>query len=149
MESLTNIKTSIFATIGVLGSIITGLLVVCDTALQTLLIFMVIDYILGLIVAGVFHKSNKTETGTLESLAGWKGICKKVVTLLMVLVGTQLDKITSADYVRYGIIIAFIVNELISITENAGLMGLPIPQLLINAIDILKKQKPTEKEVKE
>lgn len=149
MESLTNVKTSVFTAIGVIGSVIVGLLGGWDTALQTLLIFIVIDYIMGLIVAGVFHKSEKTETGALQSEAGWKGLCKKGVTLLMVLVAAQLDKVMSVDYIRYGIIIAFIVNELISITENAGLMGIPIPQILTNAIDILKKQKTEGNEVRE
>lgn len=145
MENITNVRTSILTVIGMVGSAIIGLLGGWDTALQTLVLFMGIDYLMGLVLAGVFHKSKKTETGTLESMAGWKGICKKGVTLLIVLVATQLDLLMDIDYVRYAVIIAFIANELLSIIENAGLMGIKIPQKLIDAIDILKK----EKEVKE
>lgn len=144
MENLTNIKTNIFTGVCIFGSVVTGLLGGWDTALQTLLIFMVIDFFMGLIVAGVFHKSKKTETGTLQSMAGWKGILKKVVTLLMVLVATQLDMVMEVDYIRYGLILAFMLNELISITENAGLMGVPIPQILTDAIDVLRKQNSKE-----
>lgn len=147
MESLTNIKTSIFTAIGILGSIIAGLLGGWDTALQTLLILMVVDYVMGLIVAGVFQKSGKTETGGLQSNAGWKGLCKKGVTLLFVLVAYRLD-ILVGDVsilgievtVRIAVIIGYIVNELISIVENAGLMGFPVPAVIKKVIDVLAKQ---------
>lgn len=64
-------KNEICAAIGIVGGAIASLLGGWDTALQTLIIFMAIDYITGLIVAGVFHTSPKTKTGTLESRAGW------------------------------------------------------------------------------
>jgi toxin secretion/phage lysis holin len=115
-------------------------------ALQTLMILMALDYVTGLIVAGVFNNSNKTKTGALESKAGWKGLCRKGMTLVIVLVGAQLDKMTgSTDLIRNAVIIGYSANEAISITENAGLMGLPIPNVIKKAIDILK-QKADEKE---
>lgn len=141
MESLTKIKTSIFTAIAIVGSVITGLLGGWDTALQTLLIFMLIDYVSGLVLAGVFKKSTKSDTGALESRAGWKGVCKKGMTLLFVLMGTQLDVLLNVGYIRYGLIIAFIVDEGMSIIENAGLMGIPLPDAITNALDILRKQK--------
>ena len=61
-----------------------------DAAIQTLIVLMAVDYFTGLIVAGVFHTSPKTKTGTLESRAGWKGLCRKGTTLLVVLVGAGL-----------------------------------------------------------
>ena len=109
-------------------------------SLTTLLICMAADYISGLVLAGVFHKSAKTETGGLESKAGWKGLFRKVMTLLLVLIGHRLDLAIGTCYIRDAICIAFIVNEVISITENAGLMGVPIPKVITNAIDILKKK---------
>ncbi len=71
-----------------------------DQALVTLIIFMAIDYISGLIVAGVFHNSKKTESGTLESRTGWKGLCRKCMTLLFVLVAYRLDLAIGVDYIR-------------------------------------------------
>ena len=142
-----HIKTSIVTTIGIIGAIITNLLGGWDTALQTLLLCMAIDYAMGLIVASVFHESKKTDTGTLSSNAGWKGLLKKGVTLLIVLVAAQLDRMSGTDVIRNGAIIAYITIELVSIVENAGLMGIPIPNILKNAIDLLKKKDESSKEV--
>ena len=139
-------KEKICALIGLAGGAISSLLGGWDTGLQTLVIFMAIDYITGLIVAGVFHKSRKTDTGALESLAGWKGLCRKGVTLLIVLVACRIDIIIGVPYVRDATIIAFSTNELISIVENAGLMGIPMPGIITRAIDILTKKAEREGE---
>lgn len=109
-------------------------------SLTTLLIVMAVDYITGLIVAGVFKKSPKTETGALESKAGWKGLIRKGVTLLIVLVACRMDIELGTQYIRDAVIIAFMVNEIISLIENAGLMGIPIPKPILNGIDLLKKK---------
>lgn len=125
---------------GVVGGFIASLFGGWDAALITLVIFMGIDYVTGLIVAGVFHNSGKTESGALESRAGWKGLCRKGVTLLIVLVATRLDIALGSTFIRDAAVIAFIANETISIIENAGLMGIPIPRVIINAIEVLQKK---------
>ena len=131
-------KSVICSIAGGFGSAIAYIFGGWDASIITLLIFMGIDYITGLIVAGVFHKSNKTESGALESRAGWKGLIKKCVTFLFVIIAVRLDILIGENYIRDAVCIAFIVNELISIVENAGLMGLPIPAVITKAIDILK-----------
>ena len=133
-------KEAICTGIGVVGSAIAALFGGWDAALITLMIFMGIDYLTGLIVAGVFHNSEKTENGTLESRAGWKGLCRKGMTLLVVLVACRLDLIMGSNFIRDATIIAFIANETISIIENAGLMGAPIPGVLVKAIEVLKQK---------
>lgn len=133
-------KEIICTAIGIIGSGIAYLFGGWDAALVTLIIFMSIDFASGLIVAGVFHKSKKTESGTLESKAGWKGLCRKVMTLLMVLIAYRLDLAIGVNYIKNAVIIGFMANELISIVENAGLMGLPLPEIISKAIDILTKQ---------
>jgi toxin secretion/phage lysis holin len=133
-------KEGICAAIGICGSLIASLFGGWNASLTTLIIFMGIDYITGLIVAGVFHNSEKTENGTLESLAGWKGLCRKGVTLLVVLVACRLDMAIGSNFIRDAAVIAFIANETISIIENAGLMGIPIPEVIISAIEVLKKK---------
>ena len=139
-------KVKILSLLGCAGSMIASLFGGWDAALVTLLIFMSIDYVTGLIVAGVFHTSEKTENGALESRAGWKGLCRKGVTLLVVLVACRLDIITGANFIRDAVVIAFVVNETISIIENAGLMGIPIPAVITKAIEVLKKKSETESE---
>ena len=119
--------------IGTIGSLLVLLFGGWSTALITLIIFMGIDYLTGLLVAGLFKSSKKSETGALESKAGWKGLCRKGMILLIVLIAYQLD-------VKDAVIIAFIANETISIIENAGLMGVPVPQIIMGAIDILIKK---------
>lgn len=131
-------KESICTGIGVVGGLIAALFGGWDAALITLMIFMAVDYVTGLLVAGVFHNSEKTPNGTLESRAGWKGLCRKGVTLLVVLVACRLDLVTGANFIRDAVVIGFIANETISIVENAGLMGIPIPAVIMQAIDVLK-----------
>ena len=126
--------------IGAVGSLVASFFGGWTTSLTTLLIFMGIDYVSGIIVAGVFHNSPKTETGALESRAGLKGLIRKFSMLLFVLIGYRLDVAVGTTYIRDAVCIAFMVNELISIVENAGLMGLPVPAIITNAIDILKKK---------
>ena len=133
-------KQTLCAIWGLIGSAIASLFGGWDAGLATLLIFMAIDYVSGLVVAGVFHTSNKTNTGSLESRAGWKGLCRKCMTLLFVLVAYRLDLVIGTNYIRDAVIIAFIANETISLVENAGLMGIPLPAVIIKAIDVLQKK---------
>lgn len=139
-------KNMICAALGVIGSYIASLFGGWTASLTTLIIFMMIDYVTGLICAGVFHKSPKTATGALESRAGAKGLFKKFTILLFVLIGHRLDLVIGASYIKDMICIAFMANELLSIVENAGLMGIPVPKVITNAIDILKKESEDEED---
>ena len=133
-------KTEICSIIGAIGAVISSFFGGWSTGLTTLVFFMAVDYISGLVVAGVFHNSKKTDTGALESRAGWKGLCRKCMTFIYVLIAYRLDLSIGTNYIRDAVIIAFMVNELISITENAGLMGLPLPDAIKKAIDILQSK---------
>ena len=132
------------AVLGIIGSWIAHILGGWDLAVETLVIFMGIDFFSGLAVAGIFKKSKKTETGGLESKAGFKGLCRKAMTLIFVIVGYRLDLLMGIDYVRNAVIIGFCVNEAVSIVENAGMMGLPLPKAVINAVEMLKKKADIE-----
>ena len=131
---------SILSIFGITGGFILSLFGGWDTALMVLVLFMAVDYVTGLLVAGVFKTSPKSTRGTLDSRAGFKGLCKKGVTLLIVLVACQLDILMHTQIIRSATIIAFCANEVISIVENAGLMGIPIPAVIINAIEVLKNK---------
>ena len=134
-------KTYICSFLGVLGSIIAGFFGGWDAGMVTLITFMCIDYVRGVIVAGVFKKSKKSKQGALSSKVGWIGLCKKVMTMLIVVVAYRLDLLINTDYIRDAVVIGFCVNELISIIENAGLMGIPLPHVLYDAIEVLKGEK--------
>ena len=133
-------KNGVLSILGVAGAFVSKLFGGWDAALTTLLIFMAIDYLSGIVVAGVFKKSGKSENGALESRAGLKGLCKKGMMLLVVLVAVRLDMMTGTSFLKDAVIVALVANEALSIMENAGLMGVKWPPVISNAIDVLKKK---------
>lgn len=142
-------KNTLCTTIGAVGAYIAAWFGGWNSSLTALVVFMAIDYITGLIVAGVFKNSPKSKNGGLESKVGYKGLCKKCMILLFVLIGHQLDVVIGASYIRDAICIGFMANELISITENADAMGVPLPDVVKNAIGVLKSKSKDNKEEKE
>ena len=111
-----------------------------DTAMVALVVCIAVDYLSGSIVALVFHKSTKTETGAYNSAYGLKGLCKKGLMLLFVLVAVQIDRVLGTDYVRNAVCIGFCTNEILSIMENLGLAGIPMPQAVVKALELLQKR---------
>lgn len=142
---MTNIKAAVLAAVGTLGGAVAALFGGWTSAMTTLIIFIAIDYLTGLIVAGVFKRSGKSESGALESRAGFKGLCCKGMILLILLVACRLDLTLGTAYIKDAVCVAFIANETLSIIENAGLMGVPIPAVITKAIDVLKEDNNDEK----
>ncbi|PGZ55641.1 holin [Bacillus anthracis] len=104
-----------------------------DMFFNALLTLSVIDYSTGVIAAWC--------TGTLKSKVGFKGIAKKVVLFLLVATATQADAIMGTNSaIREATIFFLVGNELLSILENAGRMGIPLPAALTNAVEVLKNQ---------
>ncbi|MDO4803387.1 MAG: phage holin family protein [Lachnospiraceae bacterium] len=132
-------KNIVVAWIGIIGGWLVALAGGWDSALKALIVFMVLDYMTGMIVAGVFHKSKKTENGALSSYVGLIGVAKKVVMLFIVVAGQYVDIVLGVDYFRDAVIIALVTNELISLVENAGLAGIEIP-VLSKAVDLLNEK---------
>lgn len=129
--------------VGIVGSTIAKALGGWDNAVITLVVLMVVDFIMGLLCALVFGKSDKSTNGALSSKACWQGVTKKVCTGLIVVVAHRIDIFVGSDYIRTAVIMAFCVSEIISIMETAGLMGiLPegVQKVLTKAIDILKNK---------
>lgn len=137
---MNHIKEALIGAAGIAGGILSTLYGGWSSSLATLIIFMSLDYLSGLAVAGIFHKSRKTESGALESHAGFKGLCRKGMILLIVLVAARLDMTLNISFVRDGVIIGFIANETISLLENAALMGVKYPKVLNDALDLLNKK---------
>ena len=130
----------LYSLVGVVGGFVAMAFGGWSDALITLIVFMALDYVTGLIVAGIFKKSKKSENGALESRAGFKGLCRKGVALMIVLVAVRLDIVMHTTYIKDAVIIAFVANESISIIENAGLMGIPVPGIIARAIDVLRNE---------
>lgn len=133
--------SKVFFTItAILGSALSYFFGGVDTMFIILCVFLAVDYISGIIVASVFKASAKTETGKLNSSVSFRGLIKKVFVVCLVGVANLLDVALDTNFIRGGVIVAFVTNETISIIENAGLMGIPIPVVLRKAIEILSER---------
>ena len=133
-------KDMVCAAVGLGTGVVSWLVGGFDTPILALIICMGADYVTGLIVAGVFHTSPKTKSGGLDSRVGWKGLARKFVTLLIVVVANLADLLLGLHYIRDAVIAAFCANECISILENAGLMGIRIPRVLTEALEKLGEE---------
>ena len=132
------IKFFTLSSVACVGAAVASLFGGWTGAMTTLVILMLIDYVTGLIVAGVFHASPKSSGGALSSAGGFKGICRKFVILMIVVVACRVDLLLDTSIIRDATCIGFCANELLSITENAGLMGIPLPRKLVDAIEVLR-----------
>ena len=133
-------KETACAAVGLAMGMLSWLVGGFDTPILALVICMGTDYLTGLLVAGVFHASPKTRGGGLDSRVGWKGLARKFVTLLIVVVANLADILLELHYIRDAVIAAFCANECISILENAGLMGIRIPGVLQAALEKLGEE---------
>ena len=120
---------SVFAAIGgVIGGFLGGI----DGFMYTLIAFMIIDYVSGVMVA--------VSDRSLSSAVGFRGICRKVLILALVGMGNLLDVyvIGTGAVIRTAVIFFFLSNEGLSVLENAGKLGLPIPDKLRNVLAQLR-----------
>ena len=126
----------------VIGALTTGLLKVIGEPtqdLKILLLLMVIDLIVGFTVSAVWHKSSKTKSGKVSSKVMFKGIVKKILTLVLVVVAYQIDILLGYDVIRHVVIIAFVVQEIISVIENITITGIKAPDIITKALDVLER----------
>ena len=133
-------KQGICTALGVIGGFLAAAFGGWDAAMAALVTCMAVDFLSGSIVALVFHKSTKSETGSYNSAYGLKGLCKKGLMLLFVLVAVQIDRMLGSDYVRDAVCIGFCSNEVLSIVENLGLAGIPMPDAVTKALEQLQKK---------
>lgn len=112
-----------------------------DAFLESLIILMILDYITGLFCSLIFKKSPKTEDGTYSSQIGLKGIIYKIGIIMIVLISDRVDvMLFNNEHMCKAVILFFIVHEGLSIIENWGIMGLPLPSFLKDAFDSLKNK---------
>lgn len=137
MKEFWNTIQFVFAAVGGwLGYFLGG----CDGLLYALIVFVVIDYITGVMCAITDRK--------LSSAVGFKGICRKVLIFLLVGIANVLDVqvIGTGSVLRTAIIFFYISNEGVSLVENAAHLGLPVPERIKNVLEQLHDR--AEKEEK-
>jgi toxin secretion/phage lysis holin len=134
------LKNGTLAVLASVGSAAAHMLGGWDGAMRLLIGMMAADYLSGVLLAAVWQRSGKSETGALDSKAGFKGLCKKCAVLLLVWVAVLLDKALDASYIRTAVILFFSGNEGLSLLENVGLMGVPYPKFLHRALEALREK---------
>ena len=120
---------------------IAGILGEWNVLLTVLAVAMALDYVSGIIVAAS-GKSLKTEGGHLDSKVGFIGLAKKAFIVIVILMATLLDRALGTDAMVFQMACTcyYIANEGISIVENAGLMGLPVPSAVKHALEQMKER---------
>jgi len=119
--------------VGIGGGLASYLFGGWSALLQTLVLFIALDYVVGVMVAG-YH-------GKLNSKVGFKGIAKKVLILLLVATAHQIDLLLGdGSLIRDSVIFFYLANELLSILESVGKTNLPIPNVLRKAVETLNSK---------
>ena len=134
------LKNIVSIVTGAIGSLLINLIGKPTDDLIILLVLMTIDLIVGFLISAIWQKSTKTDSGKLSSKVMFKGIVKKFFTLVIVVIAFQLDKLLVMNVIRHIVIIAFIVEEILSITENIAISGIKIPTIITKALDVLEKE---------
>jgi len=135
------LKNAILFILSLIATTIATALGGWDVALQTLVGLMVADYVTGLLIAAVWKKSNKSVNGALDSRAGLKGLFRKGGILIIIYIAVRLDLLLSlSGVVRTAVIMFFIGNEGLSVIENMGIMGLPLPDIVKKSFERLKQE---------
>lgn len=120
--------------IGVLGGFCSYLLGGWDILIATIIIFMILDYITGISASWI--------TKSWSSEIGYKGLLKKGMIIVMIIISVRLDNLLGDDMLFRNVVTFFYIsNEGISIIENCGNLGLPIPQKIRDVLEQLKEDK--------
>ena len=123
---------------------VAGLFMRMPIAVRLLVLLMGLDYLSGVGVA-LLGKSPKSEGGALSSRAGFVGLMRKAMILIVILLAAVLDNLTGSAACTGAAAMFYIVNESLSILENAVLLGVPVPQKLTQALDVAKWTSNSEK----
>ena len=123
------------AAVGMAGGLFTFMFGAWNSALETLLMLIVLDYISGMLAAYI------NPNLALDSRRGYKGIARKVFILVIVAVAHGIGMFLNANEVYAMVVYFYIANEGLSITENAAKAGVPIPTKIVESLEQLTQQK--------
>lgn len=132
------IKNAVLAGLAGIGSFLARALGGWDTAVTLLVVMMAADLVAGVAVAAVWKRSPNTKTGGLSSRAAFQGFTRKIAVMVLVCIGHLMDAVLGADYIRTATVCFFIGSEGLSLVENLGLMGVPLPGFLKKALEVLR-----------
>lgn len=133
----TGTEREVGAASGIVGTAMTYMMG-WDKSVEALCMLMLLDYITGLLAAYISPRLK------LNSARGLRGICKKIMILLLVVVAHEIDIATGAPVVKTTVVWFFAGNEGLSIIENAAKAGVPIPRKLRDTLEQLSNEKKGE-----
>jgi len=107
--------------------------------LQSLFIFIGLDIITGL-VESFFKHSTKTKSGKFSSNVMWKGLARKGLILVVIMVANAMDMVFGMDYLTSAVCLFYCIQECLSVLENLGKCGVPLPKKLVDILDVLDEQ---------
>ena len=122
-----------------------GLMMRMPMAVRLLVLLMGLDYLSGVGVA-LLGKSPKSEGGALSSKAGFAGLARKAMILIVILLAAVVDNLTGSAACTGAATMFYMVNEALSILENAVLLGVPVPQKLMQELDVAKQASGSKEE---
>ncbi len=128
---MSNFLVTLKYSVALVGGLLTALLGGWDVVLQVLVLFVVLDYITGLVAA--YEEQN------LNSRVGFRGIAKKILLFVPVAVAYWLDMLLGQEILRNLAIFFYIANEGLSMMENLGRAGVPFPEQVQTALEQLKR----------
>lgn len=131
------LKNTVLAILGTLGSFIARALGGWDSAVTLLFVMMGADLAAGVALAAIWKRSPKTERGGLSSGAAFRGAVKKLAAVVLVGIANLMDRALGLDYIRTAAVCFFIGSEGLSLLENLGLMGVPLPGVLRRTLEVL------------
>lgn len=135
-----NVWTWVIRGLGAMGALIAGLLGEWDATIQVLCIIMALDFTTGL-MAAFFRKSDKTKGGGFSSHVSFIGLTRKILILMLVGLAVALDRaLGTPGVLRLAVSMFYTANEGLSILENAALLGLPLPQVLKKAMEVMREK---------
>ncbi len=137
---MNGLKNWVLAVLAAIGSLIARFLGGWDAATILMLVMMGADFVTGVLLAVIWKKSPKTETGGVSSWAALKGFLKKLAMIMIVCIARLMDQALEMDYIRTAVVIFFIGNEGLSLIENLGLMGVPLPKFLQQMLEVLREK---------
>lgn len=129
-----------FLMVGLSWSVVCQFLPHLTPQTWTLIVFMTLDFVTAIVNAVVFGTSTKTTTGGLESRAMLKGLVRKVYIIFLCAISYSCDYLLSTNYIYNTVVVAMIVNELVSLLENIAVSGLQTPEVLNKFLEVIKNE---------
>lgn len=127
--------------IATIGAFFLSLIGGWSPLVEALCLFILLDVTTGLVQTCYFGKSRKTASGKFSSTVMYRGILRKGMIFLVLIIGARFDLVFGTEYILEAVMLFYLVQESLSVCENLSACGLPMPQVLKKILDVLDERK--------